>query len=77
MERPTHLETTSLGAALAAGAAVGVYDAATLLDEPLGDSVQRFTPKMTATEAQRRHRCWIKAVERSLDLADLHGVECD
>ena len=57
VERPTHLETTSLGAALAAGVAVGVYDPATLLTAPLGDDVSRFAPLVSIHEAQRRYRC--------------------
>lgn len=58
VERPAHLETTSLGAALAAGVAVGMYDPATLLTAPLGDDVQRFAPSVSHQEAQRRYR-WL------------------
>lgn len=56
VERPAHLETTSLGAALAAGVAIGMYDLATLLTSPLGDDVRRFAPSVSNQEAQRRYR---------------------
>lgn len=64
VERPTHLETTSLGAALAAGVAVGVYDPATLLTAPLGDEVRRFVPAVSKQEAQRRYRCVVLQCRR-------------
>ncbi|MDJ0449537.1 glycerol kinase GlpK [Methylocystis sp. JR02] len=66
--RPRHLETTSLGAAYAAGLAVGVF-------KSLGDiaahwrASQRFEPAMAAEERARLVASWEKAVERSLGWA--------
>lgn len=72
VRRPMHLETTSLGAALAAGIAVGFWS----VDEALhgqkhGADGKVFEPQGSAEEADRRHARWKKAVERSLGLAEL------
>ena len=66
--RPEVDETTALGAAYAAGLAVGYWDT---LDE-LRENWQvdrRFEPDLDPAEARRKHDRWREAVERSLDWA--------
>ena len=67
--RPRVTETTALGAAYAAGIAVGfwegVEDVASQWEEE-----KRFTPSMDEGERERLYRQWGKAVERTLDWVD-------
>ncbi|WP_255149961.1 glycerol kinase GlpK [Halorarius halobius] len=66
--RPVVDETTALGAAYAAGLAVGYWDSLDALRENW--AVDRtFTPEMDPAEADRRYERWGEAVERSLDWA--------
>ncbi|KAG2452152.1 hypothetical protein HYH02_003184 [Chlamydomonas schloesseri] len=71
--RPAFRETTSLGAALAAGLAVGFWTK----EEVFGGGdhgskgLTAFKPSISAAQAARRYARWNKAVERALDLADL------
>ena len=68
IERPEVDETTALGAAYAAGLAVGYWES---LDE-LRDNWQldrRFTPEADAEKADAMYSRWDDAVERSLDWA--------
>jgi glycerol kinase len=64
--RPRIAETTALGAAYAAGLAVGVWID---LDEikALWAEDQRWSPTMQPDEAKRLHQRWLEAVDRSLD----------
>lgn len=66
--RPRHLETTALGAAYAAGLAVGFYES---VDDVVANwrASQRFTPNMAPNERARLIASWEKAVERSLGWA--------
>jgi glycerol kinase len=66
--RPSQLELTAVGAAYAAGLAVGVYKS---LDDIAAHTRQsrRFTPHMTPQERVRLIASWEKAVERSLGWA--------
>ena len=66
--RPSQLELTAVGAAYAAGLAVGVYKS---LDDIAAHSREsrRFTPHMTPQERARLIASWEKAVERSLGWA--------
>ena len=66
--RPSQLELTAVGAAYAAGLAVGVYKS---LDDiaALTRESRRFTPDMTSQERARLIASWEKAVERSLGWA--------
>ena len=66
--RPSQLELTAVGAAYAAGLAVGVY---TSLDDIAARTRQsrRFTPHMPPQERARLIASWEKAVERSLGWA--------
>ncbi|CAK8574610.1 unnamed protein product [Lathyrus sativus] len=70
--RPSDIETTALGAAYAAGLAVGVWK-----EESFFDTKERlknaniFRPQMTEEIRKRKADSWLKAVNKSFDLADL------
>jgi glycerol kinase len=66
--RPRHLETTALGAAYAAGLAVGFFES---LDDVVAHwrADRRFTPVMTEADRARLFASWEKAVEKSLGWA--------
>jgi glycerol kinase len=70
VERPSFQETTSLGAALAAGLAVGMWTPEQLFGAAPG-SMARFQPLVSGAGADKRYSRWQKAVSRCLDLADL------
>jgi glycerol kinase len=70
VERPYFQETTSLGAALAAGLAIGMFTKAQVFDQAK-DDFKTFVPKMPAQLVAAKCKSWSKAVQRSLDLADL------
>ena len=62
--RPTVTETTALGAAYAAGLAVGFWeDFAHLRRNWKADKT--WEPKMSADQRESLHRGWLKAVQRS------------
>jgi glycerol kinase len=67
--RPAVVETTALGAASAAGLAVGFWDD---LDELRANwrEDRRWLPRMSETERERRIRVWRKAVSRTFDWLD-------
>jgi glycerol kinase len=64
--RPTVAETTSLGAAYAAGLAVGFWGAIEDLRANWGKD-HEWTPKMDADRRDREYRMWKKAVTRTFD----------
>jgi glycerol kinase len=67
--RPSVSETTALGAAFAAGLAVGFWkDIAELRNLWTEDA--RWTPAMSEAERERQMRVWRKAVSKSLDWID-------
>jgi glycerol kinase len=67
--RPVVAETTALGAAYAAGLAVGYWD--TLDDLRRNWQIGRtWEPKMDETERARLYRGWLKAVQRSMHWLD-------
>jgi len=67
--RPTVPETTCLGAAYAAGLAVGVWpDLAALKANWRADT--EWTPAMPAEVRERSYRKWKKAVQRTFDWID-------
>jgi len=67
--RPTITETTALGAAYAAGLAVGVWkDQEELRNYWQEDRV--WIPTMEETERDRQYKGWIKAVKKSFDWVD-------
>ncbi|MGH8934717.1 MAG: FGGY-family carbohydrate kinase, partial [Acidimicrobiia bacterium] len=64
--RPTVAETTSLGAAYAAGLAVGFWTEVEDLRKNWGKD-KEWTPKMDPEERDREYRFWKKAVTRTFD----------
>lgn len=67
--RPAIPETTALGAAYAAGLAVGFFDSLEQLRE-LWREDARWEPRMDADERARKRSQWAKAVTRSFDWVD-------
>ena len=71
VQRPQVLETTALGAALAAGASVGLWE---LADIPsLVRPERTFQPRMSPAERERLLSGWRKAVERAKGWAEGAG----
>jgi glycerol kinase len=64
--RPTVAETTSLGAAYAAGLAVGFWSEVEDLRQNWGKD-KEWTPQMPREEVERGYRFWKKAVQRTMD----------
>ncbi|MEU3498226.1 FGGY-family carbohydrate kinase, partial [Kitasatospora cineracea] len=69
VERPYVAETTALGAAYAAGLAVGFWDDLDTLRANWHRAAE-WTPKMTADTRERERRNWLKAVERTMGWID-------
>ena len=72
MVRPADIETTALGAAYAAGLAVGIWTEDEIFDS--GEKVKLATTFYPALDEERRNKkveSWCKAVSRTFDLADL------
>jgi len=67
--RPTVTETTALGAAYAAGLAVGFWSGEAELTRNWSED-HRWTPAMAADERDRLYRTWQKAVTRTFDWVD-------
>lgn len=69
VERPAHGETTSLGAALAAGVGAGVFSAEEAFTVGAGNSPAVFLPKARREDVAKAYEKWNDAVERSYGLA--------
>jgi glycerol kinase len=69
VDRPSMKETTALGAAIAAGFAVGVWKSFSELDEVNSKDRTIFSPKVSKEESEQKYKTWQKAIERSLDWA--------
>ncbi|HET7802012.1 MAG TPA: glycerol kinase GlpK [Humibacillus xanthopallidus] len=67
--RPLVAETTALGAAYAAGLAVGYWSSTAEITENWGED-RRWSPRMDEVERERLYRQWKKAVQRTLDWVD-------
>ena len=67
--RPKVIETTALGAAYAAGLAVGYWTDRDSLREK-GEIDRIFQPTMSEPDRTRHYRSWKKAVARSFDWAE-------
>ena len=65
VDRPAMRETTALGAAVAAGLAVGVWDELEDLDGVNSVGRRVFTPKMDEKKAEAMFAKWNQAVEMS------------
>lgn len=66
VSRPSNLESTSMGAAKAAGLAVGFYSEADVFDSD-GESATLFKPKMEPEVANEKLKMWKKAIQKSFD----------
>jgi len=64
--RPKVTETTALGAAYAAGLAVGYWSGAEDLKRNWSED-KTWTPRMSAEERDNTYRNWLKAVERTFN----------
>ena len=64
--RPVVIETTALGAAFAAGLAVGYWSDRRNCASASAEG-KRWEPQMDEGERERRYALWKKAVKRSLD----------
>ncbi|MCI2957568.1 glycerol kinase GlpK [Agromyces atrinae] len=67
--RPEVVETTALGAAYAAGLAVGFWESRDELREKWRED-ERFEPSISEDERDRHRRNWAKAISKSLDWVD-------
>ncbi len=67
--RPRAAETTALGAAYAAGIAVGFWEGEADVAANWAEG-GRWSPRMPAAERERRYRAWKKAVTRTFDWVD-------
>jgi glycerol kinase len=67
--RPVVAETTALGAAYAAGLAVGFWENLDDLRKNWQED-RRWEPKMEAEERERQLRLWKKAVTKTFDWVD-------
>lgn len=67
--RPAVIETTALGAAYAAGLAVGFWDSTAEVEANWSEDT-RWTPQIDDAERQRLMRLWGRAVEKSYGWMD-------
>jgi glycerol kinase len=70
VSRPVVAETTALGAAYAAGLAVGFWKTTDELRANWNES-QRWTPTWSEEQREEGHAKWKKAVQRTLDWVDV------
>mmetsp|Transcript_25962 Transcript_25962/g.42870 ORF Transcript_25962/g.42870 Transcript_25962/m.42870 type:complete len:307 (+) Transcript_25962:1-921(+) len=68
VHRPRDVETTAMGAAFAAGLAVGVWDSTNVL-KSLNLPEAAFEPMLSANECQAKLARWSDAVKRTFGLA--------
>ncbi|WP_229233109.1 glycerol kinase GlpK [Sinomonas cyclohexanicum] len=71
--RPKVIETTALGAAYAAGLAVGFWNDLGELAANWGED-KRWSPRLDGAERERQMRLWKKAVTKSMDWIDSDTV---
>lgn len=69
VERPSHGETTSLGAALAAGVGAGCFSAEEAFTVGAGAAPAVFLPRAKKEDVEKAYAKWNDAVERSYGLA--------
>jgi glycerol kinase len=72
--RPKVAETTALGAAYAAGLAVGFYSGEDQLTAQWAED-KRWSPSMDAAHREKLYRKWNKAVQRTMDWVDADDEE--
>ncbi|KDD76694.1 FGGY carbohydrate kinase [Helicosporidium sp. ATCC 50920] len=69
VRRPSNLETTSAGAAIAAGVGLGLWTPEQAFEQLRSDQgTVLFEPRISAEDAATRHRSWKMVVERSFGL---------
>lgn len=71
MVRPADIETTALGAAYAAGLAVGIWTESQIFEGLHNENSTIFHPKIEEAERKKRGESWSRAVSKSFELADL------
>jgi len=71
VERPTDVETTAAGAAIAAGLGSGVWADVAAIPSGSDDIDRRFEPVISEAERQARCARWAKAVEASFGWANM------
>lgn len=69
--RPADIETTALGAALAAGIAIGLWTKDKIFAGGHKGKESTFRPKLGEAQRKKRTESWTKAVSKTFDLADL------
>jgi glycerol kinase len=69
--RPADIETTALGAAYAAGLAVGVWSESQIFEGLQKENTTIFHPRVEEDERKKRGESWSRAVAKSFELADL------
>lgn len=70
--RPADIETTALGAAYAAGLAVGIWTEKEIFaGEERAKVATTFHPKLDEGLRKKKLDSWFKAISRTFDLADL------
>jgi len=67
VHRPRMPETTALGAAIAAGLAVGFFPSLEDVELSVGSKYDIFTPRMSPADRTKHLKGWKKAIERSLN----------
>ena len=76
--RPSMPETTALGAAMAAGAALGIWDIEASKGDRAPPSSDVFTASISEAERDQRYETWKEAVKRSMDWEKpAEGVNCE
>lgn len=71
VRRPAFQETTSLGAAFAAGLAIGLYSPDQVFTEDNAGGSRVFEPKLEKQAADKKYASWKIAVEKSFGSAGL------
>ncbi|XP_020238199.1 glycerol kinase [Cajanus cajan] len=70
--RPTDIETTALGAAYAAGLAIGIWNEDNVFDTKVKmKNANVFRPQIAEEVRKKKVEGWCKAISRTFDLADL------
>ncbi|KAJ9373657.1 hypothetical protein DTO282E5_1812 [Paecilomyces variotii] len=77
VERPSMHETTALGAAIAAGFAVGIWKEFDELKHMNRANRTTFTPKISPLESAKMYKQWSKAVEMSRGWLDTSEIDTE
>ncbi|KAI8876098.1 glycerol kinase [Backusella circina FSU 941] len=77
VERPSMRETTALGAAIAAGLAVKIWNSLSDLDKVNNKDLTIFEPKLNQEVRDKKYSFWKKAVESSLNWTEVEEQLAD